>query len=200
MECYWENSLTGKDGKTENGSRKYRDKYFELNGNITNQEMADLFGISTRTIETHKYNYEWDRVLADKRTYEDKQRQQKRQEAYNELIDNDVHKRKTIMQGYDNLTTLALLKLGLAPNTSQITIPEWLSHSIALQILKDNPKLTRQIYNHILRDLEQEETIKNNHTTSADENKTTATLDDIISEEEALELINESQYSAPDDK
>ena len=158
-ECYWNRPLTGKNGQTENGSRKYRDYYIEKNGEISNKDMADHFNISESNIKTHKSNYRWDKVLADKRAYEQKKREEKREAEYQKFIDTDLKNAKTQLNSLYTLSQIALIYLGVLPDNGTLEIPDDMTIKQATKILQGNPKAIRQMHNQILRDLEKPEKI-----------------------------------------
>lgn len=169
-ECYWNRPLTGKNGQTENGSRKYRDYYIEKNGEISNKDMADHFNISESNIKTHKSNYRWDKVLADKRAYEQKKREEKREAEYQKFIDTDLNNAKTQLNSLYTLSQIALIYLGVLPDNGSLEIPEDMTIKQATKILQGNPKAIRQMHNQVLRDLEKPNTINDsqNHKIEAE--------------------------------
>lgn len=167
-ECYWNRPLTGKNGQTENGSRKYRDYYIEKNGEISNKDMADHFNISESNIKTHKSNYRWDKVLADKRAYEQKKREEKREAEYQKFIDTDLKNAKTQLNSLYTLSQIALIYLGVLPDNGTLEIPDDMTIKQATKILQGNPKAIRQMHNQILRDLEKPNTINDNQTHKID--------------------------------
>ena len=169
-ECYWNRPLTGKNGQTENGSRKYRDYYIEKNGEISNKDMADHFNISESNIKTHKSNYKWDKVLADKRAYEQKKREEKREAEYQKFIDTDLKNAKTQLNSLYTLSQIALIYLGVLPDNGSLDIPEDMTIKQATKILQGNPKAIRQMHNQVLRDLEKPNTINDsqNHKIEAE--------------------------------
>ena len=169
-ECYWNRPLTGKNGQTENGSRKYRDYYIEKNGEISNKDMADHFNISESNIKTHKSNYRWDKVLADKRAYEQKKREEKREAEYQKFIDTDLKNAKTQLNSLYTLSQIALIYLGVLPDNGSLDIPEDMTIKQATKILQGNPKAIRQMHNQVLRDLEKPNTINDsqNHKIEAE--------------------------------
>ena len=169
-ECYWNRPLTGKNGQTENGSRKYRDYYIEKNGEISNKDMADHFNISESNIKTHKSNYRWDKVLADKRAYEQKKREEKREAEYQKFIDTDLKNAKTQLNSLYTLSQIALIYLGVLPDNGSLEIPEDMTIKQATKILQGNPKAIRQMHNQVLRDLEKPNTINDsqNHKIEAE--------------------------------
>ncbi|WP_407375492.1 hypothetical protein [Methanobrevibacter sp.] len=124
-ECYWNHPLKGKDGRVENGSKKYRDYYFEKNGNVTNQEIADHFNVGISTIENHKSNYQYDKVLSDKKAYEQKIRQQEMEEDYQQHRYDDNKNVKIALNIKYAQIEIAAMKIGIIPKTK--TLPEELS-------------------------------------------------------------------------
>ena len=169
-EEYWNRPLKGKNGQTENGSRKYRDYYIDHNGEITNQQIADHFGVSKSVIESHKSNYNYDKVLRDKKAYEQKKREEKREAEYQKFIDTDLNNAKTQLNSLYTLSQIALIYLGVLPDNGSLEIPEDMTIKQATQILQGNPKAIRQMHNQVLRDLEKPNTINDsqNHKIEAE--------------------------------
>ena len=157
--CYWNQPLVGKDGRTENGSRKYRDYYIDNNGEISLQEIADHFGVSKSVIKTHKSNYQYDKVLADIKAYQRKKREEKREEAYQEFIDHDLNNAKTQVTALYTLSQIALIFLGVLPSQKNIEIPPDMDVNKAIKILQGNPQAINKMHSQILRDLEKSGTI-----------------------------------------
>ena len=169
-EEYWNRPLKGKNGQTENGSRKYRDYYIDHNGEITNQQIADHFGVSKSVIESHKSNYNYDKVLRDKKAYEQKKREEKREAEYQKFIDTDLKNAKTQLNSLYTLSQIALIYLGVLPDNGSLEIPEDMTIKQATKILQGNPKAIRQMHNQVLRDLEKPNTINDsqNHKIEAE--------------------------------
>lgn len=169
-EEYWNRPLKGKNGQTENGSRKYRDYYIDHNGEITNQQIADHFGVSKSVIESHKSNYNYDKVLRDKKVYEQKKREEKREAEYQKFIDTDLNNAKTQLNSLYTLSQIALIYLGVLPDNGSLEIPEDMTIKQATKILQGNPKAIRQMHNQVLRDLEKPNTINDsqNHKIEAE--------------------------------
>ena len=97
--CYWHKSLKGKNGAEEgNRVRKYRDYYFE-NPDMTLQELADHFNISSSTMEKHSSNYQWDKVIKDITAYESKKIQEERIQEKKEILSkNEVPQLKLLFE------------------------------------------------------------------------------------------------------
>lgn len=151
-ECYWNYPLKGKDGRTENGSKKYRDYYFEKNGNITCQEIADYFKVSESVIKGHKSNYEWDNVLSDKNNYIKRKRAEKREQQLDLFKDKDYKNVINLLNGHYKLVMLAYMFLGLMDTPPEVIIPDWLTESRAVKIVMANP--LSKLHNQILTDLD----------------------------------------------
>lgn len=154
-EEYWNYPLKGKDGKTENGSRKYRDYYFEKNGNISNQEMADHFGVGISAIEGHKSNYQYDKVLSDKKAYEQRKRQAEMDEDYhNHRYEHNKTAKIALNVKYAQIE-LAAMKVGIIPANKPI--PTELTFEKAWNTLdRISPETLQKI---IMRNFEQPGTI-----------------------------------------
>lgn len=151
-ECYWNFPLVGNDGRTENGSKKYRDYYFENDGNVTNQEIADHFGVEKTTIERHKSNYRWDEALTDRNNYIKKKRAEKRERQLDEFKDKDFTNVNNLINGHYKFVALAYMKLGLMETPKGIMIPEWMSEKIAVDTVMKNP--LSKLHNQALTDLD----------------------------------------------
>ena len=151
-ECYWDYPLKGEDGCTENGSRKYREFYFEKNGECTCKEIAEHFGIAEQTVKNHKKNYGWSDALNDKRAYVARKRREKRELNLDEFKDKDYENANAVLNGRYKLLTLSYIVLGIIENTNNLTIPEWLTEKIALKIVMDEK--TFRTHNQILTDLD----------------------------------------------
>ena len=162
-ECYWNYPLKGKNGQTENGSRKYRDYYIEKNGAVSNQEIADHFGVSKSVIEGHKSNYEYDKVLSDIKAYKQRKREEKREEEYQEFIDADLNNAKTQLTSLYTLSQIALMYLGVLPDNGLLKIPEDMTFSKAIKILQGNPQAINKMHGQVLRDFEKAPTINDKY-------------------------------------
>ena len=163
-ECYWNRPLTGKDGKKENGSRKYRDYYFEKEGNITNKELADHFNVSESVIKVHKSNYQYDKVLSDKKAYEREQSRLKRDADYLKHIDEHNKNAKIALNVKYAQIEIAAMKVGIIPVTK--TIPNELTFEKAWATLdKISPETLQKV---IMRNFEQPAVINGTQHHTAD--------------------------------
>ena len=151
-ECYWNYPLKGEDGCTENGSRKYREYYFEKDGECTCKEIADHFGVAEQTIKNHKKNYGWKDALNDKRAYIQKKRLERRERNLDEFKDKDYKNANAVLSGRYKLLTLSYIVLRINENEDNLTIPEWLTEKVALKIVMDEK--TFRTHNQILTDLD----------------------------------------------
>ena len=156
-ECYWEQPLVGNNGRTENGTRKYRDVYFEHNGNISCEQIADMFNTDKRNIENHKYNYQWDTVLADKKAYLQRKRDEKREENYQKHLDKDFKNADTVLTIKYTQIQMAAVKVGIMQPTPGLYIPEELTFEKAWDTINRTDLKTLQTV--IMRDLEKSGTI-----------------------------------------
>lgn len=156
-ECYWEQPLVGKNGSTENGTRKYRDVYFEHNGHITTQQIADIFGVDKRNIDNHKSNYNWDGALADKKNYEQRKREQKREENYQKQLDKDYQNADTVLTIKYTQIQMAAIKVGILSPNPDLPIPDELTFEKAWDTINRTDLKTLQTV--IMRDLEKSGTI-----------------------------------------
>ena len=151
-EEYWNYPLMGKDGRTENGSRRYRDYYFEHNGEITNQEIADYFNVEKTTIERHKSNYEYDKVLADRNNYIKRKRAEKRERELDEFKDKDYTNVNNLINGHYKFVALAYMTLGLMSIPPGLIIPDWMTEKIAIETVMKNP--LSKLHSQALTDLD----------------------------------------------
>ena len=156
-ECYWEQPLVGNNGRTENGTRKYRDVYFEHNGNISCEQIADMFNTDKRNIENHKYNYQWDTVLADKKAYLQRKRDEKREENYQKHLDKDFKNADTVLTIKYTQIQMAAVKVGIMQPTPGLYIPDELTFEKAWDTINRTDLKTLQTV--IMRDLEKSGTI-----------------------------------------
>jgi hypothetical protein len=156
-ECYWEQPLVGNNGRTENGTRKYRDVYFEHNGNISCEQIADMFNTDKRNIENHKYNYQWDRVLADKKAYLQRKRDEKREENYQKHLDKDFKNADTVLTIKYTQIQMAAVKVGIMQPIPGLIIPDELTFEKAWDTINRTDLKTLQTV--IMRDLEKSGTI-----------------------------------------
>lgn len=152
-DCYWDYPLIGLNGKKENQSKKYRDYYFEHNGNLTSQEVADHFNLKLQTIKNHRSNYQWDDVLLDKKAYESKQRREAQEDNYKKFLDQDANEVTELLNGKHRFIRLCEIKLGLVPNHENIQMPEWLTIDMAYDTVKDLKPET--LHKMAIRDFEQ---------------------------------------------
>jgi len=186
-ECYWNYPLKGKDGRTENGSKKYRDYYFEHNGDITCKEIAEHFGVSESVIKGHKSNYEYDKVLTDKNNYIKKKRAEKRERQLDEFKEKDYTNVSNLINGHYKFVALSYMKLGLMQKPPEIIIPEWMTEKIAVETVMKNP--LSKLHTQALTDLDyikpaDEKELANNNPPLADAFK-----------DETLKIIENSKYA-----
>ena len=151
-ECYWNYPLTGLNGKKENGSKKYRDYYFDNDGDLTNQQVADHFGLAEITIRQHRHNYQWDTVLADKKAYLQMRREKIREENYQKHIDKDFKNADTVLTIKYTQIQMAAVKVGIMKPIQGLTIPEELTFEKAWDTINRTDLKTLQTV--IMRDLE----------------------------------------------
>lgn len=156
-ECYWNYPLTGLNGKKENGSKKYRDYYFDNDGDLTNQQVADHFGLAEITIRQHRHNYQWDTVLADKKAYLQMRREKIREENYQKHIDKDFKNADTVLTIKYTQIQMAAVKVGIMKPIQGLTIPEELTFEKAWDTINRTDLKTLQTV--IMRDLEKAGTI-----------------------------------------
>lgn len=161
-EDYWNYPLIGKNGSKENGSKKYRDYYFDNNGELTSQQVADHFNLNKETIDAHRQNYEWDRVLADKKAYEQRQRDAKRQENYEKHIDKDFKNADTVLTIKYTQIQIAAIKVGIMKPTQGLEIPSELTFDKAWDTINRTDLKTLQTV--IMRDLEKAGTLNDKQT------------------------------------
>ena len=86
-------------------------------------------------------------------------REKLQQQRYQEFIDNDYKNAKTQLDALYTLSQIALIYLGVLPDTGKLEIPEDMTVKQATKILQDNPRAIRQMQSQILRDLEKPEKI-----------------------------------------
>jgi hypothetical protein len=156
-ECYWDYPLKGVNGKKENGSKKYRDYYFDNNGELTSQQVADHFGLAKITIDQHRSNYQWDMVLADKQAYETRKRREKREQTYEKHIEKDYSNANTVLNIKYTQIQMAAVKVGIMQPTPGLYIPDELTFEKAWDTINRTDLKTLQTV--IMRDLEKSGTI-----------------------------------------
>lgn len=156
-ECYWEQPLTGLNGSKENGSKKYRDVYFEYNGNISTQQIADMFGVEKKSIDNHKSNYQWDKALADKKAYLQRKRDEKREENYQKHLDKDFKNADTVLTIKYTQIQMAAIKVGIMKPINGLHVPDELTFKEAWDTINRTDLKTLQTV--IMRDLEKSGTI-----------------------------------------
>lgn len=156
-ECYWNYPLKGINGKKENGSKKYRDYYFDHDGDLTSQQIADHFGLAKSTIDQHRSNYQWDRVLADKKAYLQRKRDEKREENYQQHLDTDFKNANTVLNIKYTQIQMAAIKVGIMKPIPELTIPKELTFEKAWDTINRTDLKTLQTV--IMRDLEKSGTI-----------------------------------------
>lgn len=157
-ECYWNYPLKGINGKKENGSKKYRDYYFDHDGDLTSQQIADHFGLAKSTIDQHRSNYQWDRVLADKKAYLQRKRDEKREENYQQHLDTDFKNANTVLNIKYTQIQMAAIKVGIMKPIPELTIPKELTFEKAWDTINRTDLKTLQTV--IMRDLEKSSSIK----------------------------------------
>lgn len=155
-EQYWNYPLKGKDGRIENGSRKYRDYYFEKNGDITNEELATHFNVSKSVIEGHKSNYQYDAVLSDKKAYEAEKRRIKREESYQKHLDEDNKNANIALSIKYKQIEMSAIRVGIIPGDID-ALPDELTFDKAWDTI--NRIGIDKIKNIIMRNFEEPATI-----------------------------------------
>ena len=147
-----------KSGKSvENGSHEWF-KYW-LQNNCTFKEVAIKFKRSEDTIRGTAKLFKWKERKRNKEDYDSRQREKLQQQRYQEFIDKDYKNAKTQMDALYTLSQIALIYLGVLPDTGKLEIPEGMTVKQATKILQGNPKAIRQMHNQVLRDLEKPEKI-----------------------------------------
>lgn len=194
-ECYWEQPLVGNNGRTENGTRKYRDVYFEHNGNISCEQIADMFNTDKRNIENHKYNYQWDRVLADKKAYLQRKRDEKREENYQKHLDKDFKNADTVLTIKYTQIQMAAVKVGIMKPIQGLIIPDELTFEKAWDTINRTDLKTLQTV--IMRDLEKAGNINDKQVHNVhgemDLNQTIKDADNTASIDDLFELYKEDE-------
>lgn len=194
-ECYWEQPLLGKNGSTENGTRKYRDVYFDHNGHITCEQIAKMFDTDKRNIENHKSNYNWDGVLADKKAYLQRKRDEKREENYQKHIDKDFKNADTVLTIKYTQIQMAAIKVGIMKPIPELTIPKELTFEKAWDTINRTDLKTLQTV--IMRDLEKAGNINDKLTHNIhgemDLNQNITNVDDTESIDSLFELYEDNE-------
>ena len=186
-ECYWEQPLTGLNGSKENGSKKYRDVYFQHNGNITTQKIADMFDVEKKSIDNHKSNYQWGKVLADKKAYLQRKRDEKREENYQKHIDKDFKNADTVLTIKYTQIQIAAVKIGIMNPIKGLIIPEELTFEKAWDTINRTDLKTLQTV--IMRDLEKAGTINDKQKVESENlntnvNFTSKSTEEVVKEHE----------------
>lgn len=141
----------------ENGSFNWF-KYW-LNDGCTYQQIADKFNTSKTTVANIAKLFKWKERKRNKEDHDTRQREKLQQERYQEFIDQDYKNAKTQLDALYTLSQIALIYLGVLPDTGKLEIPEDMTVKQATKILQDNPRAIRQMQSQILRDLEKPEKI-----------------------------------------
>jgi len=141
----------------ENGSFKWFQYW--LNDGCTYQQIADKFNTSKTTVANIAKLFKWKERKRNKEDHDTRQREKLQQERYQEFIDNDYKNAKTQLDALYTLSQIALIYLGVLPDTGKLQIPEDMTVKQATKILQDNPRAIRQMQSQILRDLEKPEKI-----------------------------------------
>lgn len=194
-ECYWEQPLLGKNGSTENGTRKYRDVYFNHNGHITCEQIAKMFDTDKRNIENHKSNYNWDGALADKKAYLQRKRDEKREENYQKHIDKDFKNADTVLTIKYTQIQMAAVKVGIMKPIQGLIIPDELTFEKAWDTINRTDLKTLQTV--IMRDLEKAGNINDKLTHNIhgemDLNQTINNTDNTASIDSLFELYEDNE-------
>ena len=152
-----------KSGKSvENGSFKWF-QYWLTHG-CTYKQIANHFKIAESTVQTIAVLFKWKERKRNKEDYDSRQREKLQQQRYQEFIDQDYKNAKTQLDALYTLSQIALIYLGVLPDTGKLEIPEYMTLKQATKILQGNPKAMRQVHNQILRDLEKPANINDNQT------------------------------------
>lgn len=147
-----------KSGKSvENGSFKWF-QYWLTHG-CTYKQIANHFKIAESTVQTIAVLFKWKERKRNKEDHDTRQREKLQQQRYQEFIDNDYKNAKTQLDALYTLSQIALIYLGVLPDTGKLEIPEDMTVKQATKILQDNPRAIRQMQSQILRDLEKPEKI-----------------------------------------
>jgi len=147
-----------KSGKSvENGSHEWF-KYW-LQNNCTFKEVAIKFKRSEDTIRGTAKLFKWKERKRNKEDHDTRQREKLQQERYKKFIDKDYKNAQTQLNSLYTLSQIALIYLGVLPDTGKLEIPDDMTIKQATTILQGNPKAIRQMHNQILRDLEKPEKI-----------------------------------------
>ena len=199
-ECYWEQPLLGKNGSTENGTRKYREVYFNHNGHITCEQIAKMFDTDKRNIENHKSNYNWDGVLADKKAYLQRKRDEKREENYQKHIDKDFKNADTVLTIKYTQIQMAAVKVGIMKPIQGLIIPDELTFEKAWDTINRTDLKTLQTV--IMRDLEKAGNINDKLTHNIhgemDLNQTITNADNTASIDDLFTLFKEDEEESTD--
>ena len=156
-----------KSGKSvENGSFKWFQYW--LTHECTYKQVAEHFGVAESTVQTIAVLFKWKERKRNKEDYDTRQREKLQQQRYQEFIDKDYKNAKTQMDALYTLSQIALIYLGVLPDTGKLQIPEDMTVKQATKILQDNPRAIRQMQSQILRDLEKPEKINDNQTHKID--------------------------------
>lgn len=141
----------------ENGSFKWFQYWLKYQ--CTYKQIADYFNTSEKSVQVLASRFKWRERKKNKEDYDSRQREKIQQQRYQEFIDNDYKNAKTQLDALYTLSQIALIYLGVLPDTGKLEIPEDMTVKQATKILQDNPKAIRQMHNQILRDLEKPEKI-----------------------------------------
>lgn len=141
----------------ENGSFKWFQYWLKYQ--CTYKQIADYFNTSEKSVQVLASRFKWRERKKNKEDYDSRQREKLQQQRYQEFIDNDYKNAKTQLDALYTLSQIALIYLGVLPDTGKLEIPEDMTVKQATKILQDNPRAIRQMQSQILRDLEKPEKI-----------------------------------------
>ena len=145
-------------------------KWFQywLKHGCTYKQIADYFNTSEKSVQVIASLFKWKERKRNKEDYDSRQREKLQQQRYQEFIDKDYKNAKTQMDALYTLSQIALIYLGVLPDTGKLEIPESMTVKQSTKILQGNPKAIIQMHNQILRDLEKPEKINDNQTHKID--------------------------------
>ena len=141
----------------ENGSFEWFKHW--LHDKCTYKQIAEHFNTSESAVQNIANLFKWKERKRNKEDYDSRQREKLQQQRYQEFIDNDYKNAKTQLDALYTLSQIALIYLGVLPDTGKLQIPEDMTVKQATKILQDNPRAIRQMQSQILRDLEKPEKI-----------------------------------------
>lgn len=174
----------------EKGSFKWFQYWLE--NEVTYSQVAKKFNTSESSVCHIAKLFKWDERRANREDYLSRQREETLIKNYNKFIETDFKQASLILNGIYKLIEMAFVRLHIIPQPEDMIILE-LGIDDALTIVKTYPKTARNVYNQILRDLQQPERITKNENEIVD--NTPKPLSEVFKNKETINILDSIEYN-----